>query len=216
MKYLASLLFIVFSNFLVFAASPIDVHVSLGKVSEVVFPEKVAKVIKGGVGDSVLVEVLDNTVYLLPKTDAPADVFVTGVSAQSYPLNLVVSPQHDIRVEVNGQSARRISQDIKQGALDLMKAILLGHEPAGATVLKGGQSVILSNQDIKFTVNMIYDFPHLAAYVFKAKNLTDNSVVVPVEQVSFPHLLAITADEDVLRPQGQEGDTTQVYLVAEK
>ncbi|MBI4309627.1 MAG: hypothetical protein HY591_04780 [Candidatus Omnitrophica bacterium] len=198
------------------APASMSVHVAVGKVSEVVFPEKVAKVIKGGAADSVLVEVLDNSVYVLPKTNTPADIFVTGVSGKSYPLDLVIAAQHDIRVEVSGQNLRRISREINLNAMDLMKEILRGVEPAGATVLKNSKSMALNGGQIKMTVEVIYDFPHIAAYIFKAQNLSDNSVIVPVQQISFLNLLAVTSDQDMLKPKGEEGDNTKVYIVAGK
>ena len=199
------------------AASPVDVHVAVGKVSEVVFPEKVAKVIKGGAADSVLVETLDNSIYLLPKTNTPADVFVTVVSGVSYPLNLVIAPEHDLRVEVDASSSSgRLSSEVKTNAMDLMKEILLGHKPVGATMVKGGQSVTLQDGQIKLTVEVIYDFPHLAAYIVQAQNLTDNSVIVPVGQMTFPNVLAVTSDQDMLKPKGQEGDAAKVYMIAGK
>jgi hypothetical protein len=198
------------------AAIPMEVHVSVGKVSEVAFSEKIAKVIKGGAPDSILVEVLDNSVYLLPKTNTPADVFITGVSGESYPLKLRISAEHDVRVQVKGSSVHRLSHDVKTDAMDLIKDILRGQEPAGATVLKGGQFMSLSEGQIKMSVETIYDFPHMAAYIFKAHNLMDNSVIIPIEQMSFPNLLAVSSDQDMLKPKGQEGDTSKVYIIAGK
>jgi hypothetical protein len=199
-----------------YAHAPMDIHVTVGKVSEVVFGEKVAKIIKGGSTDSVLVEVLDNSIYVLPKTNSPSDIFVTGVSGESYPLNLIVGAQHDIRVEVSGSARRLSSQSSKLGPLELMKEVLLGHEPAGSTILKGGQTIALEDQNLKLTVQVIYDLPHMAAYILKAQNLTDNNLVVPLEQITFPNLLAITADQDMLKPQGEVGDATRVYLIRGK
>ena len=74
----------------------------------------------------------------------------------------------------------------------------------------------LSDQQIKMTIDVIYDFPQIAAYVFKAQNLIDNSVIVPLQQISFPNLLAVTSDQDMLKPKGQEGDSTKIYIVAGK
>ena len=201
---------------LAYAAPAMEVHVAVGKVSEVVFPEKVARVIKGGAADSLLVEALDNSVYVLPKTNTPADIFVTGVSGKSYPLDLVAAGQHDIRVEVAGPLVSRVSREININAMDLMKEVLRGVEPAGATVLKSPYSMTLSDPQIKMTVEVIYDFPHIAAYIFKAQNLTDNSVIVPLQQIFFPNLLAVTCDQDMLKPEGQEGDAAKVYIVAGK
>ena len=101
-------------------------------------------------------------------------------------------------------------------AMDLMKDILRGVEPAGATILKGGSGLSLKDSEISLVPERIYDFPHMTAYIFKAQNLIGNSVIVPIEQISFPNLLAVTTDQDMLSPKGQEGDNTRVYLIAGK
>lgn len=193
------------------------VHVAVGKVSEVFFPEKVAKVIKGGASDSVLVEVLDQSLYLLPKSNTPADIFVTTVSGRSYPLTLTVAPQHDVKVEIGGDSVSSISPSSGNDVMDVMKDILSGHEPPGSTALKTGRAdVLFKDSQIQLHVRSGYDLPALTAYILEAKNLTDNSVIVPIEQVTFPRLLAITSDRDMIAPKGREGDSTAVYLVVGK
>ena len=198
------------------AAAPIGVRVAVGKVTEVEFPEKVAKVVKGGAADSVLVEVLENSVYLLPKAGHPQDIFVAGISGESYPLNLVIAPEHDVRLQVNGSDVRRVAQENKMPALDLMKHMLRGEEPPGATVVKSGQKTAYKNDQINLSLEVMYEFPNLAGYVLTARNLTDNSVVIPLEQMSFPGLLAATLDQDILKPKGQRGDSAKVYLVVGK
>jgi hypothetical protein len=80
--------------------TPTEINVEVGKVTEVVFPQKVAKVIKGGLPDAILIEVLDSSVYLLPKAVNPPQIFVTTLSGVSYPLNLHISKEHDIKVQV--------------------------------------------------------------------------------------------------------------------
>lgn len=193
------------------------VHVAVGKVSEVFFQEKIAKVIKGGASDSVLVEVLDQSLYLLPKSNAPADIFVTTVSGRSYPLALTIAPQHDIKVEINGGSVSSISPGAGNDVMDVMKDILSGHEPPGSTALKVNRAdVLFKDSKIQLHVRSGYDLPALTAYILEAKNLTDNSVIVPIEQVTFPRLLAITSDRDMIAPKGREGDSTAVYLVVGK
>ena len=193
------------------------VHVSVGKVSEVFFPEKIAKIVKGGASDSVLVEVLDQSLYLLPKSNTPADIFVTTVSGHSYPLTLTIPPRHDIKVEIGGGSISSISPNAGSNVMDVMKDILSGHEPPGSTALKVNRADILfKDSKIQLHVRSGYDLPALTAYILEAQNLTDNSVIVPIEQVTFPRLLAITSDRDMIAPKGREGDSTAVYLVVGK
>ncbi len=200
-----------------YAAPATTVHIGIGKVSEVVFPEKVAKIIKGGASDSVLVEVADNSVYILPKTTTPSDIFVTGESGQSYPLNLTLAGEHDVKVEIGGGAAvQRQTQDINIDTMDLMKDLLRGQEPAGAALIKGNTSILLADGQIKLTVETVYDFPHISAYILKAQNLIDNQVIIPIEQMTFPHLLAVSSDRDSLSAKGRANDSSKVYVIAGK
>jgi hypothetical protein len=216
MKSLSICFGLLFLSSVVLAGSPVEIHVTVGKVSEAVFPEKVARVVKGGAADSVLVEVLDNTVYLLPKSYSPADVFVTGVSGESYPLNLVISSEHDVRINAVGDVSSKNKKMVKADVMELMKEILLGHEPAGALLLKSKEKTFLSDQQINIEIDAIYDFYNMTAYVLTAHNLTQNSVVVPLQQVSFPGLAAAASDQDILMPKGEDADRTKMYLIAVK
>jgi hypothetical protein len=208
------------SSELVLASSPKDegkvlnINVEIGKVSEVVFPAKVTKVIKGGQPDSILVEVLDHSVYLLPKTDTPPDIFVTTTAGSSYPLSLHLSQEHDIKVQVD--SSARSSGSLGRNyndVMDLMKDLLLQKELSMATVLPSQGEVLLSNQEIKLTVDKAYELGDWKAYVLTAKNLISNAVIIPIEQITLPNLLAISADQDMLFASGQQGDNAKVYMI---
>ncbi len=206
----------VFAGCVAQAAPVVEVRVAVGKVSEVAFPEKVAKVIKGGPADSVLIEVLDNSIYILPKTTALADIFVAGVTGKSYPLHLVVAAEHDVRVQVQGASINRVASEIKIDALSLMREVMQGNELPGATMLKTQQTVFLNEEQIRLTTEKVYDFSHMAAYVFKAQNLVSERVVVPIQQIVLPHILAAASDDDSLSPAGQAGDNTTIYVITGK
>ncbi len=197
---------------------PADINVQVGKVTEIVFPARVAKIVKGGASDSVLVEVLDNSVYVLPKTDDPPDIFVTTISGSSYPLNLHLSQEHDIKVQVGPLSHNYApaSSGIYTDVMGLMKDLLLDKKPAGATVLATGGQVLLGNGQIQLKIEKAYELVDWKAYVLIAQNLGDNAVIVPIEQMSLPGLLAASADQDMLKAKGQEGDTARVYLIVGK
>lgn len=214
-RYLLALILTLIAS-LAFAASASVVHVSLGKVSEIVLPEKVAKVIKGGAVDSVLVEVLEKSVYVLPKANQPADIFITGVSGTSYPINLVMGEEHDLRVDVQTDKKVVANAHGNLDPLDLMKILLRKEEPLGANLLKVGQRVQLKESNIGLKVDRIYDFPSMAAYIIKAHNPDRNNSILPLEQISFPNILAIAADEDMLMPEGLAGDTTTIYMIVGK
>jgi hypothetical protein len=194
---------------------PVDIKVEIGKVTEVVFPEKIMKVIKGGQPDSVLVEVLDNSIYLLPKTDTPAGIFVTISSGVSYPLTLQMSQEHDIKVQIgsSNQKEEGVTRGMYSDVMDLMKDLLLEREPSMSTTLPHQGEVFLSDQHIKVTVNQAYEVGDWRAYVLTARNLINQTVIVPVEQMSLPNLLAVSAERDILAAAGQANDSAKVYVI---
>ena len=192
-----------------------DVKVETGKVTEVSFPEKVAKVVKGGEPDSILVEVLDESVYILPKTDVPPDIFVTTISGDSYPLKLHIAQEHDIKIQI-GNRQPNSSRGTYSDVMDLMKDLLLNRDPVMATFLPEGGKVFLANQEIKLTVDKAYELGDWKAYVLSARNLINNAVIIPIEQMTLPNLLAVSSDQDMLSASGQSGDSTKVYMITGK
>ena len=196
---------------------PRDIQVQVGKVIEVVFPDKVAKVVKGGPSDTILIEVLDSSVYLLPKTENPPDIFVMTISGNSYPLSLHNSKERDIKVHIASFNNNRGDfSGIYTDVMDLMKDLLLQKEPAGSTVVPGGSQWLLANRHIQLRVDKAYEIADWKAYVLIAKNLMNNAVIIPIEQMSLPNLLAISSDQDMLLSKGQEGDTSRVYVIVGK
>lgn len=197
----------------VFAEEVTSVHVQVGKVSEVSFPENIAQVIKGGASDSILVEVMDNSLFILPKTEAPSDVFVKGVSGKSYPINLKVSTQHDLNVVVNGNSVNSSKYQSGISAIDIMKILLQGNEPAGAVKIKVQRQIVLENSPITLDFELAYDFPQFRVYGITARNKSDRRVNVPLDQLSLENIIAAASLDDVLAPEGQARDHTTIFII---
>ena len=221
-----SLFFIFFSlavmawadgRMLYYNGKPLDIHVATGRVTQVSFPEKVAKIIKGGGGDSVLVEVLDTAVFILPKKEHPADIFVTSISGQTYPLNLQISPTHDVKVDVAyAFDGKRSQEENRSDVIDLMKVLLQGGVPAGASVVESKEERLISDGQIQLILNTVFELPKLNGLILTAKNLTNNAVVLPIQGVHYPRLLAISSDQDTLTAKDQEGAYSKIYIVVGK
>jgi hypothetical protein len=193
---------------------PVDIKVELGKVTEITFPTKVAKVIKGGTQDSVLIEVLDNSIYLLPKSENVSDIFVTTISGDSYPLNLRLGSDRDIKIQVgNPVKGSSEHQSNYTNVMDLMKDLLLNREPAGSTLLQGGGKLFLADKKMEIKVEKSYEIGDWRAYQLRVENLLSNAVIVPIEQISMPNLLAISCEQDMLSAKGQPGDSSKLYVI---
>ncbi len=196
---------------------PLDINVASGKITEVIFPEKVAKIIKGGGADSVLIEVLDYSVFVLPKHESPADIFVTSVKGESYPLNLIMGKEHEAKVKITyAFDPNRASGDNRSDVMDLMKVLIQGRVPAGATVLEAKEQRPIAQGQIELTLNTVFELPKLNGLVLTAKNVSDNTVIIPIQAISYPRLLAISSDADSLNPMKQEGNQARIYMVVEK
>ncbi len=196
---------------------PLDINVASGKITEVIFPEKVAKIVKGGGADSVLIEVLDYSVFVLPKHESPADIFVTSVKGESYPLNLIMGKEHEAKVKITyAFDPNRASGDNRSDVMDLMKLLIQGRVPAGATVLEAKEQRPIAQGQIELTLNTVFELPKLNGLVLTARNITNNTVIVPIQSISYPRLLAISSEADSLSPDAQEGSSTRIYMVVEK
>ena len=197
---------------------PFVIRVGMGKVSEIIFPQNIAKVIKGGAADSIMVEAIDRSLYVMPKAQPLSDIFVTTVSGDSYPLNLVVSANPDISFEINTAVGKDTAQTAHHGnVMAVMKDVLMGRPPTDGMLLKSAQGQeFFRNGQIQMTVQLAYDLPDLTAYVLEARNVTGQDAVVPIEQMNVPRLLAVASDCDRIAPQGQLEDKTSVYMVVGK
>ncbi len=196
---------------------PLNISVASGKITEVIFPQKVAKIVKGGGADSVLIEVMDDSVFILPKNDNPADIFVTSVKGESYPLNLIMGNTHESKVKVlYAFDPSRSSNENRGDVMDLMKLLIQGRVPAGATVLQAQEQRLLSQGKIRLTLDTVFELPTLNGLVLTAENLTDSAAIVPIQDIAYPHLLAISADADTLVERSQQGSRTRIYMVVEK
>ena len=210
-----TLLFVVLYQPLLIAAETIDVHVAIGKVTEVDIGEDIIKVIKGGSPDSILVEVIDHFLYVLPKSSSIANLFVTTSSGKSIALNLILSQQHDIRVEAKEPRGSWRSSYTSCDVMLIMKDLLNQTFPQQATAVKVQKVIPYKDKSLEIEHTTVYMWPGCRAHVFSVRNMTTQDRLVPVTQLTLPGLLGAAALDDTLKPQGHEGDATKVFLVTQ-
>ena len=51
---------------IVYKGEPIDVYTKVGRVTQIIFPEDVANIIKGGLEGALQIQVVKNSIYVLP------------------------------------------------------------------------------------------------------------------------------------------------------
>jgi hypothetical protein len=197
-----------------FNGSAIMVNVAIGRITEVIMPEKIAKVIKGGNADSILVEVLNNSIFLLPKTSDIPDIFVVTINGQNIPLHLFINQEFNERLEIQFTFSRTNQHMIpQQSALELMKVMMQNKVPPGAEIQTKNQELKLFNDQLKLTLKTVFDLGAMQGLIFNAENLTNNMLIIPLEQLSYPGLIMIAAQKDSLEKRASKLDSTLMYMV---
>jgi len=189
--------------------------VQQGRKTEVHFPGRVAKIAKSGDPESVLIDNVNEILYITPKYTPIADISVITEDGTNYPLSFTYGKDYDGIVTVL-LSQPDEEKPKRNYTIALMQDLLTGRVPAGANVYKSKKSVLLKNENLQITIDVIYELPRAKAYVMTAENLLNTPVILPVQQITFPKLLAIASEKDMLMAKGMKGSKSLVYMVIRK
>lgn len=200
-------------GFAYYDGNPLEVIVSVGRVTEIVFPQKISKVINGGQTQHLLLEVLDNTLFVLPKQDKLPDIFITSVNGVNYPLKFNVSKENQTRLTILDAFGDGVTAKGGNRALNLIKVLMRGGVPAQAVVRDLDETIDINQGRIKLQLFKSYELAGLKGYVLKAKNMTQEEVDLSLETIQYPGLLAIASDSERLFAQDEQGNETFVYMV---
>ena len=103
-----------------------------------------------------------------------------------------------------------------------MKALITGEGLSNAALSKAKNDEIFNDGSIRITIDRIYEFPSgVKAIVLTVENLRFNPVVVPIEHMQFPGLLAISIESQMLEAASHlaykkaAGVTTKAYMIIE-
>ncbi len=94
-----------------------------------------------------------------------------------------------------------------------MRSLFLRQDVSGSSIMPNLNQEILNNGHIKLTLLTKYELPEVTAMVLTIQNLRKRSIVVPVQKISVPKLMAIASNEDILQANGQEGDQTLLFMI---
>ena len=191
----------------------VTVKGEVGKISEVVFSQDVARIAKGASSEVLQIEVVGNRIYLLPLQKAESDIYVITKDGVSYPVTVLADGQgYDLRVEAGGPRETDSAGNRGNGVQEFLRAMFLDVEPADGESFVCDQEVF-NQQGLRWRVKKIVRAAAMTGYVVEAENLSSASIVVPIQDIDLPGLLAISADRQVLEPQGKENSRTFVYMV---
>ena len=203
----------------------IPLRLKAGMITEAEFPDKIANVTKSVSSDFLQVETLGNKMFLLPLKEFDTVLYVVTQDNISYCLHLIMDEaQAPTRIKIKKPHSQTHEDQNKDTAntVELMKALLTGRQPPGSVSSKLHPQEIFNNGKIRIIIDEAYELSSkLKAFVLTFENLGDKPVVVPIEHIEFPGLLAISVDSQMLEARPHDankkplGHTTKAYMIVE-
>ena len=195
-------------------------------VMEVEFPSNIANVTKSIPTALLQVETLGNRMFLLARENFESQVYVVTQDNISYCLHLVVAEAKDVpnhvKIKKPFESASEPRNRTNLNTIKLMKALITGEGLSNAALSKAKNDEIFNDGSIRITIDRIYEFPSgVKAIVLTVENLRFNPVVVPIEHIQFPGLLAVSIESQMLEAASHlaykkaAGVTTKAYMIIE-
>jgi len=203
----------------------IPLRLKTGMITEAEFPEKIANVTKSISSESLQIETLGNRMFFLPRENLDSQIYVVTQDNVSYCLHLIMDEaQAPTRIKItkpheaeNDEKASDIANTV-----ELMKALLTGRQPPGAVSSKLHPQEIFNNAKLRISIDEVYEFPNnVKALCLTFENLTRKPMVVPIEHIELPGLLAISIDTQILEPRPHDTNKktsaymTKAYMVVE-
>lgn len=204
----------------------IPLRLSVGMITEAEFPEAVANVTKGIPSALLQIETLGNRMFLLALEDIDTNIYVVTRDNVSYCLHLIMDGfEAPTRIKIKKRTEVMNDEQGRKAVntIELMKSLLSGKMPQGAVNSKLHASEIFNNGKFRITIDEIYELPgNVKALCLTFENLSSKPVVVPIEHIELPGLLAISIDSQLLeaRPhdtkkKGLPCYTTKAYMIVE-
>ena len=222
-----------FSAAMSYAESPVNENsnttmltLNADLVMEVEFSSNIANVTKSIPSALLQVETLGNRMFLLAKENFESQIYVVTQDNISYCLHLVVSEAKDIpghvKIKKPFESASEPRNRTNLNTIKLMKALITGEGLSNAALSKAKNDEIFNDGSLRIVIDRIYEFPSgVKAVVLTVENLTLKPVVVPIEHIQFPGLLAISIQSQMLEASSRlaykkaAGVTTKAYMIIE-
>ena len=199
----------------VFQEGPVEVHARLGKAIEVVVGGGVSNIVRSGDAASLKVEQVAGHLFITPLMQDAAELVVIDGGGRSYRLKFIFGHGLEEKVVIAPSQDERFIPKGALSSLDLIRELASGRAPVGA-VERSQEGVIFEDARVRIRSILMYETPDIVGYVLTAENLLAQSLVVPVEQLHFPGLLAVTSQKDILSPAGTSGAKGILYMVASR
>ena len=203
----------------------ITLRLKAGMITEAEFPDKIANVTKSLANETLQIETLGNRIFLLPRENLESQLYVVTQDNVSYCLHLIMDEtQAATRIKIKKPNQEVSTEQGRDTAntVELMKALLTGRQPPGSFSSKLHLQEIFNNGIIRIIIDEAYELSNkLKAFVLTFENLDYKPLVVPIEHIEFPGLLAISVDSQILEARPHDankkpsGHITKAYMIVE-
>ncbi len=203
----------------------ISLRLKAGMITEAEFPDKIANVTKSVASEILQIETLGNRIFLLPRESFDSRLYVVTQDNVSYCLHLIMDEtQAATRIKIKKPHQEVSTEQSRDTAntVELMKALMTGRQPSGSVSSKLYPQDIFNNAQLRITIDEVYELAGgTKAFVLTFENLVDKPVIVPIEHIELPGLLAISVDSQILeaRPHNTNKKpsryTAKAYMIVE-
>jgi hypothetical protein len=187
---------------------PVIVKTAVGQAVELVFENGVGDLVRSGDPSTLKVEHSSGHLFLTPLGQDPAEVTIIDMQGKSRLIRCILDQPVDRKIVIGGCADPEVALKEQDAVMSLMRDLIWGRVPAGGTEQKTDE-VMFDDGKVRMRAVLICQMPKILGYAMVVENLTPGPVGVPVQQMSFPGLLAVSSMKDVLL-QGERGD---LYMV---
>ncbi|MBF0619942.1 MAG: type-F conjugative transfer system secretin TraK [Candidatus Omnitrophica bacterium] len=186
------------------------VRAAAGKAVEIVCEAGLANLVRSGDPATLKVEHASGHLFVTPLGAPVAELVIMDIRGRSYRFRFVLEGPADDKIVIAG--ARSVEPAEGTGTPGIIRDLVLGRVPAGAVERKSDE-VVFDDGKIVLRMMALYELPQVVAYVMSAENRLKTSVVMPIEEIALPGMLAVSAEKDILAAEGAEGSIIKVYAV---
>ena len=188
---------------------PIVMRAAVGKAVEIEMEAGVADLVRSGDPATIKVEHTSGHLFVTPLSPDPAELTVIDTRGHSHRISYVFGDGVDDKVVVRDDTGPGEVPGQEDAAMALMQDLIRGRVPARATEQRS-DTVMFDNGRVRVRSVLIDELPRVRGYVTVVENLTRAPLVVPVQQVTLPGLVAVASQKDILGP----GEACRLYMVA--
>ena len=193
----------------------VDILAEVNRVVEVKVEGGVADLIRSGETETLKVEHVSGRLFVTPLTLTPAELVIIDLAGRSYRLKFVMhsgSAPEEMVVIAGTPQVKGGAGDNGATTIGIIRALASGQAPQGSSRREVDQ-IIFEDEEMRLRATGLYELPGSAGYTMRLENISAHAVVVPVQALKIPGLLAVSVLDDILSAHGKKGSSTELYAV---